>query len=152
MPIVRELDGHYAHRLHKALTRMAHYLCTCPPALAIHRKTLKTRWKWVFFHLYSAAPGQLHRLQRHMSQSTTTLRLSLLSLGIACVCSGCAQMNVRQAAYEFLSAEDCRRNQVDEFCNRSYHHEFKAYEQLREEYLRGTIDPEHWRVNTPPTS
>lgn len=74
---------------------------------------------------------------------------SCLSLGMIvglAFCTGCAHVNVRQLAYEMLSQEDCRRNQLDDFCTRTFAREYLEYERIRQEFLRNQTQ-RTWRAS-----
>ena len=58
--------------------------------------------------------------------------------------SGCQHVDVAQITYEALRAEDCRRNQLDDFCSRTYAFEYHEYRRLRQDFLhtqQGTYSP-----------
>ena len=67
------------------------------------------------------------------------MRLKLLFVLATCTLmsslQSCAQVDVKQMTYKALRQHDCRVNQLDSFCERSYAHEFQEYEQLRKEFL-----------------
>ncbi len=50
--------------------------------------------------------------------------------------SGCISLDYKRLAYDFLRQEDCRRNDLDEFCSRTFVFEYDEYELLRREFLR----------------
>lgn len=50
--------------------------------------------------------------------------------------SGCQHVNVAQITYEVLRADDCRRNQLEDFCARTYASEYHEYVRLRQDFLR----------------
>ncbi|NND92430.1 MAG: hypothetical protein HKN42_16340 [Granulosicoccus sp.] len=70
----------------------------------------------------------------------------LLMAGVLPVIQGCSHVNVRQMAYEVLMQEDCRRNQLDDFCTRTFAREFLEYDRVRREFLRSQTQ-RAWRVN-----
>jgi len=49
--------------------------------------------------------------------------------------SGCQHVNVAQITYEALRAEDCRRNQLDTFCGRTYAFDYYEYLRMRRDFL-----------------
>ena len=59
--------------------------------------------------------------------------------------TACTPYDVRRLTYQALRAEDCRINNLEEFCQRTYALEFSEYERLRREYLRDKQD-ETWRA------
>lgn len=79
-------------------------------------------------------------------------KITRLSVGMSLtmpamlIASSCSSINVKQIAYEVLSQEDCRINQLDDFCTRSFAHEYYEYERLRQDYLRSQ-DQSEWRVS-----
>ncbi len=50
--------------------------------------------------------------------------------------TSCSSYHVKRLAYQALRAEDCRINNLEDFCQRTYALEFSEYERLRREYLR----------------
>ena len=63
---------------------------------------------------------------------------SVLILGTPFV-SGCQhieRINVAQFTYEMLRAEDCRLNDLEDFCGRTYAAEYHEYERTRQDYIR----------------
>lgn len=67
--------------------------------------------------------------------SRTSHRLLALAGSVAAL-SGCQHVNVAQITYEVLRAEDCRRNQLEDFCGRTYASEYYDYVRLRQDFLR----------------
>ena len=59
---------------------------------------------------------------------------------------GCAHINVTQLAYEILRQEDCKMNQLEDFCTRTFASEYLEYERVRQEFLRSQTQ-RAWRVN-----
>ena len=49
--------------------------------------------------------------------------------------SGCQHVDVAQMTYEALRADDCRRNQLEDFCARTYAFEYHEYRRLRQDFL-----------------
>ena len=43
-------------------------------------------------------------------------------------------------AYETLRREDCRLNQLDAFCQRTFANEYAEYEQLRRKFIRDAAE------------
>ncbi len=70
-----------------------------------------------------------------------TAMLSLVAMG-----AGCSHINVNQIAYEALRQEDCRINQLDDFCSRNFAHEFREYELMRRDFMRSQ-QQEVWRAS-----
>lgn len=71
-------------------------------------------------------------------------RTAMLSL--VAMSAGCSHINVNQIAYEALRQEDCRINQLDDFCSRNFAHEFREYELMRRDFMRSQ-QQEVWRVS-----
>ncbi len=69
----------------------------------------------------------------------------LLLVAILGISAACSPYHARRLAYQALRAEDCRINNLEEFCQRTYALEFSEYERLRREYLRDKQD-ETWRA------
>ena len=59
------------------------------------------------------------------------LLLQLLFMG------GCANVdfNYKRFTYDLLRQDDCRRNDIDPFCARTFVFEYDEYERLRQEYI-----------------
>ena len=72
-------------------------------------------------------------------QSTGTRRETRLG-SLLCtlpLIAGCAaQIDFKRVAYEALRREDCRRNQLDEFCERTFANEYAEYERLRRHFVQ----------------
>jgi len=66
-------------------------------------------------------------------------------LGV-CVLTSCAHIDVKQIAYETLRQEDCRINQLDDFCTRTFAREYLEYTRLRRDFMRGQTQVT-WRVS-----
>lgn len=66
-------------------------------------------------------------------QQITRLLVVILS---AAILQGCANFNYKRFTYDILRQEDCRRNDIDPFCARSFVFEYDEYEQLRQEYIQ----------------
>lgn len=84
-----------------------------------------------------------------ISLSSTSLfcRASLLMLMTAIpFLGGCAHVNITQIAYEILRQEDCKMNQLEDFCTRTFASEYLQYERTRQEFLRSQTQ-RTWRVN-----
>ena len=64
---------------------------------------------------------------------------------------GCAHINVTQIAYEMLRQEDCKMNQLEVFCTRTFASEYLQYERVRQEFLRNQTQ-RTWRVNQDETT
>ncbi len=62
------------------------------------------------------------------------------------VLSGCTQINMNRVAYELLRQEDCRRNDLEEFCTRTFANEYLEYERLRQDYIRSQDESANWRI------
>lgn len=56
--------------------------------------------------------------------------------GLTLMISGCQHINVAQITYEMLRADDCRRNQLEDFCARNYASDYHDYIKLRNDFLR----------------
>jgi len=66
-------------------------------------------------------------------------------LGVSLFTS-CAHIDVKQIAYETLRQEDCRINQLDDFCTRTFASEYLEYTRLRRDFMRGQTQVS-WRVS-----
>ncbi len=64
----------------------------------------------------------------------TSMRLALI--GSLPLVVACQHVNVAQITYEVLRAEDCRRNQLEDFCARTYASEYHEYRRMRQDFLR----------------
>lgn len=73
-------------------------------------------------------------------------RLILLSMLITLLIasSGCSSMNYRRIAYETLRQVDCKVNELDDFCERTFANDFHEYERLREDHLNNNSVKESW--------
>ena len=60
--------------------------------------------------------------------------LCALALSQGCVPS----VDLKRMTYETLRREDCRLNQLDEFCQRNFANEYVEYERLRRHFMLGT--------------
>jgi hypothetical protein len=67
-------------------------------------------------------------------------------IGMLPVVVGCSQINIRQIAYELLRQEDCKLNQLEDFCTRTFASEYFEYERMRQEYIRSRTDL-IWRID-----
>ena len=76
----------------------------------------------------------------------TAIAVVALTLG-----TGCSHINVNQIAYEALRQEDCRINQLDDFCTRNFAKEYHEYERLRRDFIRSQKQTS-WRVSRDITS
>jgi len=68
--------------------------------------------------------------------------------------TGCSTVdfNYKRFAYDLLRQDDCRRNDIDPFCARTFVFEFDDYERLRKEYIRQeSTDSAPQRVSHPTT-
>ncbi len=63
-------------------------------------------------------------------------------VGVTVVSTGCQSFDLRQLAYSALRHEDCRRNNIDSFCRRSYLVEYQEYERVRSEFLTDSSEDE----------
>ncbi|MFK8079151.1 MAG: hypothetical protein AB8B97_02605 [Granulosicoccus sp.] len=68
---------------------------------------------------------------------------------IACIATlgGCQHVNVAQITYEVLRADDCRRNQLEVFCGRTYASEYYEYVRMREDFLRDQHETKQGNVS-----
>ena len=60
--------------------------------------------------------------------------------------TGCSYINVKQIAYEVLRQEDCRINQLEDFCTRNFAQEYHEYERLRQDFMRSQ-EKVSWRAS-----
>lgn len=58
---------------------------------------------------------------------------------------GCAHINLTQIAYEMLRQEDCKLNQLEDFCTRTFAREYLEYERQRQDFLRSQTQ-QAWRA------
>ncbi|MFT5896832.1 MAG: hypothetical protein ACI8VW_003716 [bacterium] len=72
-------------------------------------------------------------------------------LGSLILSTGCAYINVHQLAYEVLRQEDCRINQLEDFCTRNFAKEYREYERLRRDFMRSQ-EQRAWRVSLDETN
>lgn len=66
------------------------------------------------------------------------------------VLTGCAHIDVTRIAYEALRKEDCRINELEDFCTRTFAHEYKEYTRQRKDFIRGEEAEEKdeaWQVS-----
>lgn len=63
------------------------------------------------------------------------------------ILGGCAHIDLNQLAYEILRQEDCRLNRLDDFCTRTFAHEYREYVRQRREFLRSHQESS-WQLNT----
>ena len=75
-----------------------------------------------------------------MKSRSHTIRMAMLLLLLATtiLSSACSMYQVRRSTYDVLRQEDCRRNDSDNFCTRSFVFEFDVYENLRNTYIYGS--------------
>ena len=70
--------------------------------------------------------------------SSFSFRAAILLVGMP-VIAGCQhihRIDVAQITYEMLRAEDCRRNELEDFCGRTYASEYYDYVRMREDFMR----------------
>jgi len=60
--------------------------------------------------------------------------------------TACSHTDMKRAAYQALRTEDCRLNELEDFCRRTYALEFSEYERLRQDYLRSQ-QQDVWRAS-----
>lgn len=84
-------------------------------------------------------PRRPHHAQAAACQGRS-LRLSLCALALLASQSACSTVDLKRMTYEMLAQEDCLRNQLDDFCARSYSHDYQEYERVRLDYLRNLAD------------
>jgi hypothetical protein len=85
---------------------------------------------------------EMKQLTKHFSLHCICL-ISLIGLLPSLV--SCAHVNVNQIAYEVLRQEDCRRNQLEDFCSRNFASEYHEYERIRQDFIRSSSQPQ-WRA------
>jgi len=61
----------------------------------------------------------------------------------------CAQVDVKRMTYKALRQHDCRMNEPNAFCDRSFMDEYQEYEQLRQEFLRTSQTASSANASTP---
>ena len=69
------------------------------------------------------------------------LLLCTLALTAGCV----PHVDLKRMTYETLRREDCRRNQLEDFCERTFANDYAEYEDLRRDFLRERQAP--WRAD-----
>ena len=90
---------------------------------------------------------QLHFYMIPLPSTFLPYRAKLLMLMAAFpFLGGCAHINITQIAYEMLRQEDCKMNQLEDFCTRTFASEYLEYERARQEFLRNQTQ-RTWRVN-----
>ena len=62
---------------------------------------------------------------------------------ITSMLQSCAHVDLKQMTYKALRQHDCRINEPNQFCDRSFSLEYLEYERLREEFLLDTSDQNH---------
>ncbi len=80
-----------------------------------------------------------------LSSWLRTAGRSTILIGFA-VLTGCAHVDVTRIAYETLRKEDCRINELEDFCTRTFAREYKEYTRLREDFIRGE-EQQAWQVS-----
>ena len=59
----------------------------------------------------------------------------------ALLLGGCMpRVDLKRMAYETLRREDCRLNQLESFCQRTFALEYAEYERLRRHYIRDAAE------------
>ena len=56
------------------------------------------------------------------------------------------RIDVAQITYEFLRADDCRRNNLEDFCGRTYASEYHDYVRMRQDYIKSEEPTEHFSL------
>ncbi len=59
--------------------------------------------------------------------------------------TACSHTEMKRAAYQALRVEDCKLNNLEDFCLRTYAHEYHEYERQRQEFLRSQ-QQDVWRA------
>ncbi len=54
---------------------------------------------------------------------------------LASLMQSCTQVNVKKITYQALRKHDCRVNEPNAFCARSYSNEFREYQRIRQQFL-----------------
>lgn len=62
--------------------------------------------------------------------------LLLLSTQVIVGCQHMERIDIAQITYELLRAEDCRRNQLEDFCSRTYAADYHDYVRMRRDFIR----------------
>ena len=76
-----------------------------------------------------------------MSTATLARRTALLLCALPLL-EGCAvgtvmpRVDLKRMAYETLRREDCRLNQLEDFCQRTFANDYAEYERLRRDFER----------------
>jgi len=62
---------------------------------------------------------------------------SFLIWGSLLLLTACgATIDYKRVTYDFLRQADCRQNDINEFCDRTFVFEYDEYEKIRREFLR----------------
>jgi len=79
-------------------------------------------------------------------ESAILKSLSISSIvGVLAAGTGCSHINVNEMTYKVLSQEDCRINELEDFCSRNFAKEYREYELLRRNFIQSQEQTE-WRV------
>jgi len=54
---------------------------------------------------------------------------------LASLSQSCAQVNVKRMTYQALRQHECRINEPNTICQRSYSFEYREYERMRQQFL-----------------
>lgn len=81
-----------------------------------------------------------------MMKSPRILNSTVIAFLAGFVLAGCQHINVKQLAYEVLRQEDCLRNELEDFCTRTFASEYREYERIRQDFIRSVTQPQ-WRVD-----
>lgn len=84
------------------------------------------------------------RQKNALSDGLLRLTLFCMAILIFITCTGCSNLEYRRFAYETLRQVDCKVNELDDFCNRTFANDFHEYERMREDYLTNDAIKESW--------
>jgi len=73
------------------------------------------------------------------------LRIGLIACAVQLVTACGLTIDYKRLTYDILRQADCRENDVDDFCSRTFVFEYDEYEAQRREYLR--IEAEKYTDN-----
>ncbi len=55
-------------------------------------------------------------------------------------------MHIKRAAYQVLREQDCRMNELESFCRRTYANDYHEYERQRRTFMQESRD-DVWRID-----
>lgn len=79
------------------------------------------------------------------------LKTGIVGLG-GLIGSGCSVVDYKRVTYDLLRQQDCRENNLQEFCSQTYLFEYDEYERLRQDYLRSQSSDSYYDFETDPVT